>query len=160
MSLNNTDTKQNNKLVDIKQKTLIPDKDGFYSLNVYSTRLRYFIEDETVFFSLSDIDSFLEVSRLDGAQERTENNYTIHHILYDYNIIPYSIGIGNKEHLFLKLPQLIEFCDRFKTKRSLMLTEVLEHKATNYITESKKEKIIESNKKEIEESKKFLKVTS
>jgi hypothetical protein len=87
-----------------------------------------------VFFNLNDIDAFLGVTRLNGIdKERTKDNYTIHHILNDYNITPYGLKVNNHEYLFLKLPQLIEFCDKHKTKRSLILQEALENNIVEQI---------------------------
>jgi Rha family phage regulatory protein len=117
-----------------ESKKLLEDKNTFHYLSILFTRLGYIIKDGTVFFSLNDIDRFLEVTRLNGIdKKRTENNYTIHHILYDYNLCPYSETINKKEHIFLKLPQLIEFCYNFKTKRSEILLNYLETEITKII---------------------------
>jgi hypothetical protein len=103
------------------------DKDGFYPLILYLTKLRYTILDDTVFFLLNDIDAFLEVTKLNGIdKERTANNYTIHNILCDYNIIPYGHRVNSVDYLFLNLPQLLEFCNKFKSKRSELLQYFLE----------------------------------
>jgi prophage antirepressor-like protein len=130
--INNTPT---NTLADNKPKhlTLTPDQDGFSSLSICFSKLRYIVEDDMPLFYLNDIDRLLEVTRLNHIdQERTENNYTIHHILYDYNLMPHSRRISNREHLFLTLLQLAEFCNRYKTKRSLMLLETLERQSVEY----------------------------
>jgi hypothetical protein len=133
-----------NKLPNTKPNVTISNTPSFHYLSILFTRLGYIIKDGTVFFSLNDIDRFLEVTRLNGIdKERTENNYTIHHILYDYNLCPYSETINNKEHIFLKLPQLIEFCYNFKTKRSEILL--------NYL-ETETEKIVSSKNNLIKDS--------
>jgi prophage antirepressor-like protein len=118
------------------------DKDNFYYLNIYFLKIRYIIEDNAPLFLLNDIDNFLGVTKLDGInQERNKNNYTIHHILYDYNIVPRGKYIDNSLYLFLNLTQLIEFCYNFKTKRAELLENILTNRIIKYIEENHRTEI-------------------
>jgi hypothetical protein len=119
------------------------DKYGFHILKSPFFKLRYLIEEEALLISLDDIDNFLEVTRLDGInQERNENNYTIHHILWDCNLTPKcKIMTINSERFgfdFLNPSQLMELCHNLKTKRSEILLNYLEREMAN-LTPSERE---------------------
>ncbi|MDR1926176.1 MAG: Rha family transcriptional regulator [Endomicrobium sp.] len=118
------------------------DKDNFYHFNIYFLKIRYIIEDNIPLFLLNDIDNFLEVTKINGIdKERNKNNYTINHILYDYNIVPRGKYINNSLYLFLNLTQLIEFCYNYKTKRAELLENILTNRIIKYIEENHRTEI-------------------
>jgi hypothetical protein len=86
---------------------------------------------------------------------RTKDNYTIHHILCDYSIVPFCVPIEGTNifnNMCLTVPQLLELCYNLKTKRSEMLLEA-------FANNNFEKHIAENHKKEIED-KKLLTITA
>jgi Rha family phage regulatory protein len=119
------------------------DKDGFYlyplTCATSPSKLRYKIEDGTIYFKASDIDSILEISKLDLKSDmRTATNYTIHHVLHDIGIMPYGF------ELMLNIWQILELCEHIKSKRAELLENVFLYKVKPYF-ERKIGSLIKSN---------------
>lgn len=112
------------------------DKDGFYLLPltcaVSPSQLRYKIIKGTIYFKVSDIDTLLGVSRRDFASLRrdgdirTATNYSIHNVLQDIGITPYS------SDYLLNIWQILELCNHLKTRRAELLENILCYKIKPY----------------------------